>query len=211
MSVNIEQDEINLREVVAKAYKPKYAEIPIRKWFDNALDITDFTDDSISSSTCTESGGTVTGTYVDGNVKYRHNGISTIIGKIYNLSITMTVEGDAGMYVGTTYGGSEVINAPAELDAVDTFTWAFRAESTTTYVSVTDSASFTFNTLVVREAYELPANIKVQSVFEDGALLREGSAEDYTIDSDGLIKTITFAVEPNLNTAEVAVDYWREI
>jgi hypothetical protein len=44
--------------------------------------------------------------------------------------------------------------------------------------------------------FTLPKGMKPYQVFNDGALVREGASEDYTISYDGFAYTVTFAVAP---------------
>ena len=52
-------------------------------------------------------------------------------------------------------------------------------------------------------AFALPRGWRPTNVFVNGALMRPGTGEDYTIAVNGLVSTVTFAVAPA--TVDVAI------
>lgn len=44
--------------------------------------------------------------------------------------------------------------------------------------------------------FALPAGWTVEQVFSDGALMRSGSGEDYTVVNNGFFNTVSFSVAP---------------
>ena len=44
--------------------------------------------------------------------------------------------------------------------------------------------------------FALPSGWAVEQVFSDGALMRSGSNEDYTVSNNGFVNTVSFSVAP---------------
>lgn len=44
--------------------------------------------------------------------------------------------------------------------------------------------------------FALPSGWAVEQVFSDGALMRSGSGEDYTVANNGFVNTVSFSVAP---------------
>lgn len=118
------------------------------------IDITDFTDDSSNNSTVTESGGVVTGTYVDGAPSYMHNGFPTVVGQIYKLTVNFLSGTPVfGVWIRSSVG-TAFMKATVGL-GVSTIT--FKAISTITSVQIFDAspASFTFQDLSCKTTQNL--------------------------------------------------------
>ena len=113
--------------------------------------ISDFTDGSDGSSTVTESGGTVTATYVDGNPRYHHNGFATEIGKEYIISVDiLTGTMPLGIYAGNVLSSSNTF--VDSLDSIGINQVTFTATATTTFLTIADGQSFSFKDLSCRLA-----------------------------------------------------------
>jgi len=113
------------------------------------VDPSDFTDGSDGSSSVSESGGTITGTYVDGTLRYRNNGFATVVGQRYVLQATVN-SGTPNLFVGNSLGSGVIITG----QTVSSGPYTFTALATTTYVSINDGENFEVVGLSVKLADE---------------------------------------------------------
>jgi len=138
-----------------------------------------------------------------------YQSFTTVVGKVYVVSVEFTAGTAAtGKFgIGTTATGEEI--GATALDATSTKTLTFTATSTTTWIDVVIQNAGTstyadFDNISVYEAdpvddkviHTMPKGWKPLHVFEDGALQREGSAYDYTVEYDGFNYIIKETVAP---------------
>ena len=222
MSATAFDKQKNLREELAKTFKPKYREVPTQKWFsqlvNNGANLTTTAGWAGVSSTLSAVSNRlrITNTATYGSA---HQVVPAIIGNVYHVYAEYTPGSSTGWYLrvgtSTTSGGTAAYNMynSGLLPTNASHTGTFTATSSDLYVNiqlntVTASQYTDFNNISVREAYVLPSNILVTKVFDNGALLKPNT--DYTIVDDGLTKTISFTVEPNV-LSDVLVEYWEQI
>jgi hypothetical protein len=144
--------------------------------------------------------------------------ITTVIGKVYVYSVDAFQETSSvnpQFKIGTTLGGSQILTidcGPAD----GTFTGTFVATTTTTYVTVQnngggDGAYVDFDNVSVYTsdgtdvAFTMPKGWKPLHVFEDGALQREGSAYDYTVEYDGFNYIVKETVAPVASSSTTVI------
>ena len=209
MGVQIDKPIVNLRNILDGIFKPKWFELPKRKWFSNLVingtfdtDVNwtkgtnwriDDTDSNVADqSVATASDLTQT--------------VNTIIGTKYSIVFTTT-----SRTVGTLTLNMDLVTVGSTATN-ETVTLIFTATSSTHVITFAADGTWdgSLDNVSIREVYELEESANVQSVFDNGSLLKEGGSDDYTIESNGFIKSINFNVDPGLEN-NVAVDYWIKL
>jgi len=213
MSATAFDKQKNLREELAKTFKPKYREVPTQKWFSQLVNNGTFDTDTsgwiAANSTLSVVANSLRIT-VAGASGGAYQDIPVTTGRIYNITGSMT----AGTGVGEAiiYDNNSFVTRLASTLIYGNFAFNVRTVNPFVRIYLYDSSStglYTdFDNISVREAYTLPSNILVTKVFDNGSLLKPNT--DYTIVDDGLTKTISFTVEPNV-LSDVLVEYWEQI
>ena len=216
MGVVISKPAINLREQLTELKATQgYEERQFH--FDNL--VTNGTFDTDVSGWTTVNGSTVSfdaGTMLIENTAAASGGaqqaITTEVGKTYVAS--MDLANGAAFTLGLevrTSPTTGVIKSTTTTASTDTLILTFTATTTTTYVttrltSADPAALYNVDNVSVYTsdgtdvAFTMPKGWKPLHVYDDGALQKEGSGDDYEVTYDGFIYTVSFAVAPaNLN------------
>jgi hypothetical protein len=144
------------------------------------------------------------------NYGYAWQSLTTEVGKtyVYSLDYTVGTSSTASMRVGTSQGGSQLGNITLSSSGPHSIT--FTATTTTSYILVlnlspADGLYTDIDNVSVYEVdpndsnkviHTMPKGWKPLHVFEDGALQREGSAYDYTVEYDGFNYIVKETVAP---------------
>ena len=213
MSAITSKNSIDLRSELSQIYKPKYDPIPVSRWFSqlvtNGTFDSDLTGWSDTNTFWTYSSGTA---YHASSSVFNPLGqqLNMIPGKTYNVSFVYTrTSGDFKVFTDneSTFTSSRLI---ATLSSSDNYSTSFVYDGDYDWVGFSRgsiTSEFTIDNFSVREAYELPSDILISKVFDNGALLTPET--DYTVSDDGFKKTINFTVEPNVLN-DVLVEYYQE-
>jgi len=146
-------------------------------------------------------------TNVGTNYGYAYQAFPTVVGKTYTVSVEITYNaGRARVLISTS--SNPTVGGNIDVSASGTGTYTFVASTTTTYINVgnrNDSDVYNdFDNISVYEVdpvdnkviHTMPKGWKPLHVFEDGALQREGSAYDYTVEYDGFNYIVKETVAP---------------
>jgi hypothetical protein len=171
-----------------------------------AFDATDATDASTPDSTYTVSGNTVTGV-VDGvsAIRYRHNGIATVAGKRYTVTVTESGSVNTTFQVGTTLGGTDILNTVAS--SASTSVFEFTATSATSYITLSVAGNFivTFDSIIEHaDIWTLNGTARVFSPFAAWGDL-PGSSGDYFSTPDSAAASFTGDIDM---IVRAALDDW---
>jgi hypothetical protein len=166
-----------------------------------------------NSATLSAAGAELTVTNGATAFGYASQAITTEIGRVYTFSVDVTDVSSSGgggarIRIGTSLGGGTITEIQQTTAA--TVTHTFTAETTTTYLRVglwlqVSGSSVSFDNISVYEVdpndsnkviHTMPKGWKPLHVFEDGALQREGSAYDYTVEYDGFNYIVKETVAP---------------
>jgi len=217
MGVVISKPAINLREQLTELKATQgYEEQQFH--FDNLVTNGTFDTDTSgwsaqNSATLSAAGAELTVTNGATAFGYASQAITTEIGRVYTFSVDVTDVSSSGVggariRIGTSLGGGTITEIQQTTAA--TVTHTFTAETATTYLRVGlwvqgSGSSVSFDNISVYEVdpndsnkviHTMPKGWKPLHVFEDGALQREGSAYDYTVEYDGFNYIVKETVAP---------------
>jgi len=216
MGVVISKPAINLREQLTEL-KAQQGYEERQFWFDGLVDTAN---DAASwtaygTNTVADVGDAVEVTYVDNAngayVRLRENGgLSTdlVVGKTYQVNLEVKV--NSGIYGVRIYNGSsyEVADSPLTNTTYVAKSYTITPTSATgaflDFSNLSSGEVVSIRNISVYEAdpsdnktiHTMPKGWKPLHVFEDGALQREGSAYDYTVEYDGFNYVIKETVAP---------------
>lgn len=206
MTVTFSKPAVNLRdEVTSLKAQVKYEEQKF--YYDNLVtngtfdsDISGWTISDANGSIVWDASGAISLTGGSGEV-YAAQGISTVVGSTYRVSIKGPSSPNIHFAIGTTVNGQQILYVAL----TGTGTYNFTASSNTTYLSLREFAG-TGPTLVddisVFESdgtdvvHYLPKGWKPKDIFEDGLLQREGANNDYEVIYDGFVYYVKPTVAP---------------
>lgn len=215
MGVVISKPAINIREQLTELKAQQgYEERQFH--FDNLVtngtfdtDTSGWTDDSTNGGAISYSSGAMLLDAGASGDAWGVQSITTTVGQSYTVEATMSVStGSPNLVirVGTVSRGTQNLNTTNT--SAGTYSYTFVATSTTTFISIgqtIDGADSLVDNVSVYEVdpndsnkviHTMPKGWKPLHVFEDGALQREGSAYDYTVEYDGFNYIVKETVAP---------------
>ena len=147
---------------------------------------------------------------------HAYQAITTVVGETYYLTADMFAGSTsfARISIGNSAGSSNVTGV--NFTAPDSAAFPFVANSTTTYINLqcnttgdTDYVDFDNVSVYTSDgtdvAFTMPKGWKPLHVFEDGALQREGSAYDYTVEYDGFNYIVKETVAPVASSSTTVI------
>ena len=208
MTVIVSKPAVNLREELASLRNQVgYQEQPF--YFDSLVtngtfdaDLTGWDDTSSGTGTVTWSGGAAVFSRTNpSNSGALEQTLSTVSGSVYVMNFT--VSGDSA-YVrdvnndGVTYAaGTHQIVRVKDSGTGDSIVFSCVSNGGTSTIDNISVFEVDANNDVI---YTMPAGWKPKQVFENGLLLREGEAHDYTVHKDGFKTWVKPSVTPSALT-----------
>lgn len=223
MAATLNKTALSLRNVIASIFKPKYAELPVQKWFYNLVTNGTFDTDtsgwSASGATLAVVSNELEVTRVSDSSDAGYQIVSGLtIGKTYTISVDMK-KGTFNAYfrLEKSFNGTDIFTSNVETSTsmvTHTYTWVATATSVSLACLVSGgNGTAYFDNISVREAMEIPSSATNIKVYENGLnLMQDAEYRDgYTLADDGFKKTITLDSTAAPETDEVLVEYYEKL